>query len=473
MRGAPGTAAAMAALLCGCATMSGRSQRVALDSTPRGVAVRDADAPDEPPLGHTPVVVDLSRDPSKSLVFETPLAQAVPVECHFRWRVVGLGNTPFLLLSLSVFGAGYVIGVGVDLLTGAAWDCPLRITPPDPVAGPPGGRRRILVLPPAHDDTGVQDALAVAWQAAMRDQLSPGDEIRLPAEYRTLLTRLGDPRRPKGLNRQRLNTLLQQTRATHLAVLKWEPVAGGTRFTADLFDAYRETTEPAPPVTGPSVDTGDGGLSWGTLFEYLHFIPNSVAWLPGFSEFNPEVREQGASLASDPHASLPGWLSGFTLTSAEHPDAFDAWDLHGKIEPSLGLTFIDSDVRVTGRPDGAPALDDRFTAGLVRLYYELGGTAHTPVGAFDAGVLAGYALAFQDRWAGSASHVRGRVELGLGLRWTAFLSERLYFRFGAQAFVPVRPLLETDAFRSAGIGVVWAGLGLYLPETRWWLRSLF
>ena len=510
-----GSAAAFALAIAaaGCATVSGRSQRVALDDTPRGGFVRDAETPDAPPLGRTPTVIERSRAASWALVFEPAGEPAnepagepanappstVTVDCDFRWRVVGLGNAPFLLVSLSLYGAPWVVAVGTDLLTGAAWDCPLIVRPPGAEDHPADANapRHYLVLEPAHDDTAVQDTLARAWREGMATHLRPGDTVTLPEAHRTLLMRLGEPRRPRELTRRRLNTLLHATGATHLVTLRWSTAPAMTApamtappmtaLDAELYDAYTEETAPAPPLAVTPIDTGDGSFRWQSLFEYLHFIPNSVAWLPGLTQFDAEARGDTKAnqrdLETAPRASLPTWVSGWTLTSASHPDAFDAWDLHGKLEPTVGLNLLDVDVSVTGGTGGTggtgddrsalPDESERFQAWLMRVYYELGGTAHTPLGALDLSLLGGYALAWQDRWSGEAAHFRGRVELGLGITYTAFLGERLYFRAGLNQFVPVRPLLETSDFVAKNLRQGWVGLGIYLPETRWWTRSLF
>ncbi len=471
----------LAVTLSACGTLSGRTQRVAVDASPRGGAVRDATRPEAHPLASTPAVVELERARTQTLVFEPPPAaeagdapapKVVEVDCDFRWRVAGLGNTPFLLLTLAQFGVGYVLAVGVDLATGAAWDCPLLVRPPG--IGTESARR-LFVLPPDHDDVAVQDALVESFAAAVRPSLGPDETVLTPRENRALLERIGAPRRLAMLPRHRLNTLLAGTGATHVVSLRWRTDDTGTVFSGEQLDGYRGGITPVVGVEGPRVETPDG-FSWQTLFQYLHFIPNSVAWLPGAANFTAAPR-RGRTVENTPRVSLPSYLSGWTLTSADHPDAFDAWDLHGRLEPTVGLSFLDADVRLRGGEalDGAPLedADARFGAWIARAYYELGGAAHTPFGAFDLALLGGYGVARQAAFAGSPSFWQGRVEFGLGFKWTAFLTERVFARLSVTSFSPRSPMLQTRDFRVETVTQGTLGLGVYLPETRWWLRSLF
>lgn len=471
----------LALALSACGTLSGRTQRVAVDASPRGGAVRDAAQPKAPPLASTPAVVELERARTQALVFEAPPAaeagdapapQVVEVDCDFRWRVAGLGNTPFLLATLAQFGVGYLLAVGVDLWTGAAWDCPQLVRPP---GSGTDGARRLFVLPPDHDDVAVQDALVASFAAAVRPSLGADETVLSPRDHRALLERIGAPRRLAMLPRHRLNTLLAGTGATHVVSLRWRTAETGTVFSGELLDGYRGGTTPVVGLEGPRVETPEG-FTWQTLFQYLHFIPNSVAWLPGPTTFTPAAR-RGRTIENETRVSVPSYLSGWTLTSADHPDAFDAWDLHGRLEPTFGLSFLDADVRLRGgeAADGAPLedIDARFTAWIARAYYELGGTAHTPFGAFDLALLGGYGVARQAAFAGSPAAWQGRVELGLGIKWTAFLTERVFARLAVTAFSPGTPMLETEDFRVKTVTSAALGLGVYLPETRWWLRSVF
>ena len=82
-------------------------------------------------------------------------------------------------------------------------------------------------------------------------------------------------------------------------------------------------------------------------------------------------------------------------------------------------------------------------------------------------------MARQAAFAGSPAAWQGRVELGLGIKWTAFLTERVFARLAVTAFSPGTPMLETEDFRVKTVTSAALGLGVYLPETRWWLRSVF
>lgn len=468
----PRGAILLALFLAGCATVSGRSQRVAVDATPRGAVVRDAEGAE---LGRTPLVLKVERDDAVPLTLsmggrETP----VRLDCDVRTGIVVLGNAPYGLLTLAGYGWGFVAAAGLDLWTGAAYGCPERVRFEVPApASPPPVCRVLLVLPPPHDDYAEQDRVVRAWADSTRAARGPCDRVVPTAQVRPELARLGlGAHDPREVDRGRLNKLAEQTGATHVVGLRWAADAAGTRIEGEVRDVFTDTRAAAPVGFDPAPPPDDG-FSWRSLWKYLYLLPNSVAFAPSVTNPVPTPAEGYDSVTLEYHASLPALLTGWTLTSAEHPDQFDSWDAHWKLTPSVGLGVLDVTWTATPADDAdVPAYADRSTTWFIRGYAELGGVFHTPLGALDLHLLLGGVGVYQEALGAAPADFRGAFEAGLGAAYTAFLGERLFLRLAVAGFGSGDPTIEHPAFSVDQYGVATVALGYYLPETRWWLRSL-
>ncbi len=458
-------------LATGCATTGGRQQRIAVDSSPRGLEVRDAEGA---VVGRTPLVVQVHRGPNPELTIRSRgQDHPVPLTCDLRWGTFLLGNAGLGALTAAGFGFGLPLGMAVDWWTGAAHGCPdrARVVVPAPTVKPPQCRV-IGVLPPPHPDYAEQDRIARAWAASVRSDLGPCDRVVPTKTLRPLLTRLGlNPDPPEVIDRARLNRLAYEAGVTHLVRLRWDPRDGGTSIRGDLEDVHTEHRVDAPEGFDPAPPPDDS-FSWRSLFRYLSLLPNSVAFAPSVTQPRPIARDGFESVDLEYHASLPALATGWTLTSAEHPDQFDAWDAHWKVSPSAGLGVLD--VTWTAHAtEGGVDLASRSTTWFIRGYAELGGVIHTPGGALDLSLLLGGVGVYQEELGTEASAFTGRFESGAALTYTAFMGERLFMRLAGAAFQTRNPTIDHPAFQVSEYPVATLALGYYLPETRWWLRSAF
>lgn len=123
VRGRTELLAAVLAVSVGCASMHhGRTQQVIIGSDPPGARILDGDEP----LGVTPNFVKLRRhgallrlekDGFRSKEIRMPRSPSIRL-----WGDIGLG-APFLFLAPQVLA----FTLGLDLLTGAAWEFPERV----------------------------------------------------------------------------------------------------------------------------------------------------------------------------------------------------------------------------------------------------------------------------------------------------------------------------------------------------------
>jgi len=102
--------------------MSGFDQIVSVDSTPRGAPIFNEH-------GHiidtTPVLLEQKRSGTAEYFLKD--GKMIEIDCHYRWFVSAGGNSLFSLVTLNPI---FLAGIGVDLLTGAAWRCPTAVAFP-------------------------------------------------------------------------------------------------------------------------------------------------------------------------------------------------------------------------------------------------------------------------------------------------------------------------------------------------------
>ncbi|MEN9530105.1 MAG: hypothetical protein RI932_1978, partial [Pseudomonadota bacterium] len=113
-----------------CATLGGRNQPVAINTEPRGVAVAiNSPAAAEDP--QTPLALNVSRGSALELEFHhDAYSKKMRVDCQVRLGTVFGGNLPLGLLGLPGTVPAlllYASAVGLDFLTGSAFECPHQI----------------------------------------------------------------------------------------------------------------------------------------------------------------------------------------------------------------------------------------------------------------------------------------------------------------------------------------------------------
>ena len=462
------------ALLVGCATLSGRKQRVAVDSEPRGATIRDAAGE---VLGTTPDVVRVPRDRTLHFTIEAgEVSRPLTMRCDVRWWIAMLGNAPFGMVTAAQLGWGMAAAVGVDFWTGAAYECGPTASVKLPGAAGVEACRTLLVLPPDHDDYAEQDAMAAGWAASVQPTLKACERVLLPRAHRVTFARLGmeEAETAGRMEQVTLTRLADATAATHVVRLKYAPAPGEARQTAlsgQVEDLFTGEVTPAPAVTLARPAPVSDEFTLRTLFRYIHFLPNSVAYAPSALLLDVEPGAGYSSGTVDQHVSLPALLTGWTLTSAEHPEGFRAWHARWRVEPGFGLGVLDATWRAEG--EGMEAFEARSSTWFLRGWYEAGGVVHTPLGAIGAHLIGGGAFIHQEQLGKDPARSFGRGEVGVGLAYTAFMSERTFFRVASSAFGSEKAFVEHATFRVPRFVQNTVVIGYYLPETRAWVRGLF
>ncbi len=467
-----------AALLSGCATLAGRKQRLRVVTRPAAAEVRDEDVT---PLATAPAIVEVPRASRRRLELRAREGEprALELEADYRWGGSLGANAPLLLAGPLWWLAP--VGVGVDLLSGAAWS----YTPPAPVVLADGAPRpwRIVVVPPLADRELVSDTLGDrlgAWAAArwpdaevvrldtVADRLAEFDwtsEGPTPATFR--------------------DDVLFELGATHVLHAEVHGRADGALVTTRLEDAFAPD---APPIRtdllyGQEVvdmRARDAGAFARDLLVGL--VPNSVAFDVTSPTITIDAERTVGSETTALDATQPPThrflrlLSGFTVRNIRSSVVRGAWDLDLDLGPSIAASWTTLDF------DGAP-----HRVEWVQIAGGIGpvGSLETPLGSIYLSLVpqldTSYLWADAEREA-SRFDTALRFEGELG--WLFFVSRRVSVRLFARGVtVSAKPLqrvleeadapdaeLRVDRVQYAVGGI---SLGFTLPEMRSAVKRLF
>jgi hypothetical protein len=336
----------LAAALAGCATISGRHERVRVVTRPAPAEVRDEDGTR---LGEAPAIVEVPRASSRRLTVQPEGAPAreVPLEGRYRWGT-SLGGNAILLAAGALWWLAPV-GVGVDLLSGAAWsyDPPPPVTMPD--VAPAERRRRIVVVPPHAGRERVSDEVGAdlgAWAAA---RWPDADVVRLDAEADRLAEyewTYAAPTPPAFRD-----DLLYELRATHLLRSEVRDVAAGYEVRATLEDPFAgATADEATLLYAPEALHSAGAGAWDTALDVLvGLVPNSVAFDVTSPTVTVDARRTVGGETTSIDATQPTqnrylrWLTGLTVRNIRSSVVRGTWGLRLSLGPSIGLAWTTLD----------------------------------------------------------------------------------------------------------------------------------
>lgn len=486
----------------GCASVGGQSQVLVVDSQPRGLEFEVKNSQRVEPKVRTPAAVMVERRRTLDLKigfgdFQTNLE----LKCRFRTGTVLLGNAPASLLLIQNPAAALVFYstlLGIDLLTGAAFDCPAAVSPaldlPPAVASELTPTcSRVLVIPPAQNsDLKLEQSLideakeyAKRMGSACVDFVSQttatGALIKSSIQDGSVRSVFADAGERKWAQ------LLRDSGANQAVDIQIDP--HGDKFTVvtfSLWDLYtkKQISSFKKTFRSENFEKLKGGILSTALGRVLRIVPNSIVVSQSKPTLNIESNVQYTSSLIGTRSSLLGLLS---ISSVEHPDQFDEWDGAFQISPSL---YFDS-IRHTVRPslpivetssDGAIAGDGAVTSVSQQQFrgyafnLPIDGvlSLHTPAGAFR--VFIGYGLGSYY----STAYPRPKNQLKLfglahaGLDWVAYFADNFFVQLGAHAFSRGQDQIEQRGeFALNGWNSTVLGVGYFFPGSRGMLASLF
>lgn len=471
----------------GCATFGGLEQHVSVDSVPRGVEVRDADAPDRV-LGTTPFFVKRKRALNQAFLAPDATGKPARTEVGCRYRV-GEALVANLAPTVIAGAAGWPIAAGVfvasstvDVMTGAAFDCPVsvvlrsgvenRANQADPVASECG---RLVVAPVRHDDSRVAELASKSVRAALGYERSCRQFVP-PAEATAAFERFGVTH-VSGLDvaafpRERFNQIGLETGADHLVVPHVTERGRRLLVTTELFDLHSFRARPGPSFELELEHEPDApaGRLRATLGKSVSLLPSAFLLGPSFRRFPFRVSD-GLTFAATAPALDPAMIIGnLNLLTMDPPAAHSRWKGSVRVAPDVVLS-IDSRQLTLTSDDGSVR---RAELGLVHLLWLLTPAAvvDTPVGRFSAFAGVGPGLT---AYGESGAPVRATLRLfaHTGAAYTTFVTDRIFVGVNARWVWSTEPHLAGAGYDLAQFSQVNATVGVYFPEAKSVVRAWF
>lgn len=483
-----------AAVLAGCASLTGTTEIVSVDSEPRGVEVQRLD--DLEKLGRTPLFTREKRARRHGYVFlgSEGRKHARIVQCSLRWPTTLVANGIVAgVLGASNPASGLAIGlgaIGIDFMQGAAWTCddPFVAKLPQ-LKAPPPPCRRFLVVPPAHYDEKLSDALVLAWIKRSKASLGGCHTYVEQATGKELFAYLNiDHETPvrnlKTLGDRNVKALGYRAQASDLVILETTDRRGNAVVARPvIYDMHTRKVAAREASLGVTPQTGAGPGKTGHpewLIRAVNFMPNAVSL--GFSTqtIHDNRTEKGSDLKileEHDERSLPTYVSGWSVHSVDHPEGFAPWDVHVAITPELSTGYIQKRFKMArtdavGFPTDEP-FDHRFAFFYVAALANAGVTGHTPLGAFGASIGAG--MAYFDVHDDIDRLRRAAPIFSVGVQYTAFVTRDVFLLVDASTYGLLgsrKPLFEHELLRIDGFQSIRVGLGYFLPVLRRFARDL-
>ncbi|MEE2644100.1 MAG: hypothetical protein VYD19_04130 [Myxococcota bacterium] len=454
--------------LSACSTIAQRDLYISVDSEERGVPVYDEEGQS---IGETPFFHRASTGPQVLLYLAKPPEREVrTLRCQYRWGSSPLENFPLALAGAGIASlpgaiVGLSGGLGIDLLSGAAFHCPERFEL-SPLEGTVLNYcPRHLMMIPEKLSPGSRGAIRSRWLNRIREEERCATLV--PEELGEIwLKRLElelEDFQAAGVKQEQLAHLGYETGATHAVTfrLRQKPGRAG-RLEVKSYDLHVRQLSGHTSLP----------LSLRVARELSQENAKTFAFVRGLVSSLPETFALGVNERRF-HQRGEGILAPRTrrgpsikLTSVSHPDAFNSWASDYHLSPLFGFD-ISEELPLAdegGLGDGKLRRFSRLSLGLLASV-----TYHTPLGALSAGLGPGYGFYdLQEEGTSTQSH-RG-FELISGLQYTAFITPTLLLRFYADIYQPSLPPGQRDIYLVSDVGVV---IGYYFQQLKPWVHSLF
>lgn len=458
------------ALLPACATIGGYDEVLSLDSAPRGANV----VLDGERAGVTPTFAVSRRRRTHSVgLVDAATGKILTTQtqtCGIRWITSVIGNGVMAIMSPPLA----LIGVGVDFLTGAAFDCKGAIK----VKFDRSGAKlrpechNYLVAPPEHPDSGVSRQLRILWLQSARDTLAACDRIVKEVEadevfgYINLTNR--DTSAIAQLSRAHANVLGQAVGADRLVVIHEDLDAKPPRIVPEIIDLHSLTRRFDKPILVSTRTANDlikrSRPSW--LLYSVSLIPNAVMYGPSRMTRKLSPPEGQHIVGERERATLPKLLSFLGINTVDHPLGYGEWDATLRLYPSLDAGVWDLDMTMADRTGATH--HQPVKAVYFQSLFNLGLSAYTPVGIFGVAV-GGGPMPYWIYEEKPKFRIKGSV--GYEYSWTFFTSRNI-FVWAAWEEHEVKGGIETKGFKSSRWVESTINIGYFTVAPERWVKKM-
>jgi len=481
-----------------CATVGGTRQAVSFDSSPRGLNVAvnsyltDSDE-------KTPFTDEISRSSSLEILYHSgDFVKKKSVECNFRFGTVLLGNAALGALSLQNPPLALFLflgGIGTDLATRSAFDCPQMVKHaielPEAVEADIHQKcNKVLVLPPKLDDEDLSLSYALISEAQefvkRFDKECPS--FVSPSATASALKRSSvDDGVFSELFAGRMEKKLVQivrdsgaNRGVDMQIARKSQ--GEIEVVFALRDLYSKTeiANFKKVFTSQKIEKLKGGWISRYLGKSLRLVPNSFALLTT----QPNLTLTTKLATVDQPIKRESFIGMLSLTSVQHPDQYDPWDMAFDFGPSVffdsirnRISFDEKDEAaqafVKDNPEAAKSTD--FTGYALSIPVDAILSFHTPAGAFRLFGGGGLGLFKSTSSEPVSKKLQAFPAVHLGLDWVGYATKNIFFQVGYHGIASLsdRALEQRQFHGFEGWASVTFGAGYFFPDTQGYLESMF
>ncbi len=452
-----------------CATISGRYQDQVFESKSGSVDIYDSEGI---LLGQTPFVHRIDR--SANFSFQVEGGRQQVHSCDFVWGTLagnGLASSVFYSVPPAV-GISFVATSLIDLMSGSSYSCPDVMV--NNLSYSKEKCKSIVMLPIDGENYRFEHKVYGAWQQKFSNNSSNDcDKIIDPKTTDDFFDRLkGGSVSEYDLNRRYKRELSSKYNATHAVQLQEVDQKGVKSYQAKIFQLAKSAKSKFAKLD-PKFNLGLDLIGqdyvesrrWTNKAKaaLITLIPNSLIFSFNSSNLNNNI-DSSVELDISQLQESNQFISGWGVTSMDHPDAFLSWDHRLRFFPSLDYKIERFRVEID---EEVPGFSSEFDFSFVSIaaYYNLGYTVYTPFGGtrFELGTGASWFGVYGDE---SLKKNHFVTSFRGGLSHTVFLSDSLFLTAGGRFSAFSKKIIKNQIMDTDAIVSFRVGLGYYFPNLK-------
>lgn len=453
----------------GCGSLFRSKVVVPVDSTPRGAKIYNSFGE---MIGETPTFLRISPN-DRDLTFLWPdlkLKTTQKAKCQVSWSRSTIPN-----LIPSLIGPPGMVISGVflvsDGLSKGMFDChkAMMVKVKNESEKKSAKSKKILLLPPYSRSESrsleIKNSF-LARSSFMADELIDEDrarEVLLLHGINSSSTKV-----LKDINRVNLNIAAAELEATHIVYFDVNISDEKNLVSPSIYDVF--SFEEEGKFEAFEFDTKQFSKGhWNVVADLFSFIPNSIqgsyylnSKVKGTLNQTPSEGEQEFKTNKHPD-SVPKFFTLLGLENVENPNDFNLWDFNFGFYPTLSLSAWNLDLN-----EKVP----NYNVSMSSMYgiYNVALTGHAPFGAIRIHFGMGPVLVdWQDSYGSDKTEVQ--IVSNIGVTYTAFISQRWYFRVGQSTYAISKGVGNNQYFQMKNWEEYHFAFGYYFPSMRYLLRK--
>lgn len=461
-----------------CATLTSGDQKVMVDSAPRGQEFKTRNSENTISIYETPVTLEIPRD--SSIRFDLPGGQIETRPCSFRVGPFLIGNLVPLAAALWPLS---LAGYGIDLITGAAYECPQKILFRKDRKKAKSKKisecKKLYLFPPQIDATGKSAVIAKRWFKASnrREQLNCKSYTLSLSHPLTsdkyMIEQLGVNYRD--LSFKQKQALAFETGTSHIVTMN--RTRDGAKIQASVYDIYKDKKTFSHSFKSKLAD----GKSKSKVPGWKRFVRNNVHLISNSITLGGYNTDLDSMIVTKQYTRIDNVEDkadiSLGITTALHPDGYSDWDFEVDFSPDFSFNTYSSKTFGTvfnERDEPLYTFESEVAGTTADMGAVAGFSLFTPFGRLAVGLGLGLFLSRTEDGANLEDGTKNLVTSYAGLSGTYefFITDRIFFQTRASSKSLGSNLIDNEFYSVERFETYSFAFGYYFPETRKHVRSL-